>query len=125
AMVLFTLLPENPSYTSLLPALLILGVGIGFFYSSVTTAGVTSLDPSRASLAGGIVYMCQVAGGSVGLGISTAIVAAAPSDPANFVGGITDAFTFDVIMAGLATAVAFFGLTRGPASSTSPVAVTA
>ena len=44
------------------------GVGAGFFYSSITTAGVTALDPSRASLAGGLIYMFQIAGGAIGLG---------------------------------------------------------
>ncbi len=116
-MVLLARLPAHPTYASLLPGLLILGVGIGFFYSSVTTAGVTSLDPSRSSLAGGLVYMCQVAGGSVGLGISTAIVAAAPHDSLDFVGGVTDAFTFDVVMALLATVIAFVGLSRRFATS--------
>jgi EmrB/QacA subfamily drug resistance transporter len=112
AMALFATLPDNLSYASLLPGLFVLGVGVGLFYSSVTTAGVTSLDPSRSSLAGGIVYMCQVAGGSIGLGITTAIVAAAASGPVEFVGGVTDAFTFDLVMAFAATAVAFFGLSR-------------
>jgi EmrB/QacA subfamily drug resistance transporter len=111
-MVLLALLPQHPDYVSLLPGLLILGVGIGFFYSSVTTAGVTSLDPARASLAGGAIYMCQVAGGSIGLGITTAIVAAAPNDAFDFVGGVTDAFTFDVVVALLATVIAFVGLGR-------------
>ncbi len=88
----------------------------------MTTAGVTSLDPSRSSLAGGLVYMCQVAGGSVGLGISTAIVAAAPNDSTNFVGGITDAFTFDVVMALVATVIAFVGLGRRFATAGLPAA---
>ena len=50
---------------------------MGLFYSSITTTGVTALDPTRASLAGGILYMCQIAGGAVGLGVNTAIVLAA------------------------------------------------
>jgi EmrB/QacA subfamily drug resistance transporter len=112
-MVLLALLPADPAYVSLLPALLVLGVGVGLFYSSVTTAGVTALPADQSSLAGGIVYMCQVAGGSIGLGISTAIVAAAPGDALDFVSGVTDAFTFDVVMAALATVVAFVGLRRG------------
>ena len=111
-MVLLALLPAHPDYVSLLPGLLLLGIGVGFFFSSVTTAGVTSLDPARASLAGGVVYMCNVAGGSIGLGIMTAIVAAAPNDSTNFVGGVTDAFTFGVVLALLATAIAFVGLDR-------------
>ena len=49
------------------------GIGAGFFYSSVTTAAVTALDPSRASLAGGLIYMFQIAGGAIGLGITTTI----------------------------------------------------
>ncbi len=52
------------------------GIGVGLFFSSATTAGVTALDPSRASLAGGVLYMFQVAGGSIGLGLTTAIFTA-------------------------------------------------
>jgi len=52
-------------------------VGTGLFYSSVTTAAVTALDPLRSSLAGGVIYRCQVAGGAIGLGLNTAIVLAA------------------------------------------------
>jgi EmrB/QacA subfamily drug resistance transporter len=111
-MVLLALLPAHPDYVSLLPGLLLLGVGVGLFFSSVTTAGVTSLDPARASLAGGVVYMCNVAGGSIGLGITTAIVAAAPHDSTDFVGGVTDGFTFGVVLALLATVIAFVGLGR-------------
>ncbi len=62
------------------PGVLVLGVGTGLFYSSVTTAGVTALDPSRAGLAGGIVYMFQVAGGSIGLGLTTAIFTTVTQD---------------------------------------------
>jgi EmrB/QacA subfamily drug resistance transporter len=117
AMALLATIPSNPDYASLLPGLFVLGIGVGLFYSSVTTAGVTSLDESRSSLAGGIVYMCQVAGGSVGLGITTAIVASAATGASQLVGGVTDAFTFDLVMAFAATAIAFFGLSRRTAPS--------
>ena len=56
----------DSSYTALVPGLVITGLGVGLFYPSVTTAAVTALDPSRSSLAGGIVYMFQIAGGAVG-----------------------------------------------------------
>ena len=61
--------------------MVVLGIGVGLFYSSVTTAAVTALDPSRAGLAGGIVYMFQIGGGSIGLGLNTAIVVVACSPP--------------------------------------------
>jgi hypothetical protein len=34
---------------------------------------VTALDPARASLAGGLIYMFQIAGGAIGVGITTTI----------------------------------------------------
>jgi MFS family permease len=98
-------------YTTLMPGMFILGTGIGLFYSTVTTAGVTALDPSRAALAGGIIYMFQIAGGSIGLGLNTAIVTSAPSGLIGFVDGITDAFVVDGALAvvGLVIAVLFIG----------------
>ena len=54
-----------------------LGIGVGLFYSAVTTAALTSLEPSMSSLAGGLVYLFQIAGGAVGLGITTTIFLAA------------------------------------------------
>jgi hypothetical protein len=54
--------PASP-YRALVPGMIVLGIGIGLFYSSVTTAAVTALDASRASLAGGVVYMFQIGGG--------------------------------------------------------------
>ena len=32
--------------------MVVMGIGVGLFYSSITTAAVTALDPSRSSLAG-------------------------------------------------------------------------
>jgi len=53
--------------------MVVLGIGLGLFYASATTAGVTAVPPERTSLAGGLVYMFQIAGGSVGLGLTTAV----------------------------------------------------
>ena len=60
--------------------MVVTGLGVGLFYSSITTAAVTALDPSRSSLAGGIVYMFQVAGGSIGLGLTTTVFTTASQD---------------------------------------------
>ncbi len=95
------------AYAALVPGMAILGVGIGLFYSSITTAAVTALDHSRASLAGGIVYMFQIGGGSIGLGLNTAIV-----DSSNALAvGIGNAFRVDAILAicGFLVAALFVG----------------
>jgi EmrB/QacA subfamily drug resistance transporter len=72
-LLLASLVGTGSPYVALVPGLVVLGMGIGVYYSSVTTAGVTAVDPSRSSLAGAIVYMFQVAGGSIGLGLTTAV----------------------------------------------------
>jgi MFS family permease len=61
---------------SLVPGMVLLGSGLGLFYSSATTAGVTAVASERSSLAGGLVYMFQIAGGSVGLGLTTTVFTA-------------------------------------------------
>jgi len=71
--LLISLIEQGDSWAQLVPGMVVLGVGVGLFYSSITTAAVTALDESRASLAGGIVYMFQVAGGSIGLGLATTV----------------------------------------------------
>jgi predicted MFS family arabinose efflux permease len=77
---LISLVSPDSGWGALVPGMVVTGLGVGLFYSSITTAGVTALDPSRSSLAGGIVYMFQVAGGSVGLGLTTTVFTTASED---------------------------------------------
>ncbi len=70
---LLSVIDAGSEYSRWSPGLTVTGIGAGLFYPSVTTAAVTALDPSRSSLAGGIVYMFQIAGGAIGLGITTTI----------------------------------------------------
>ncbi|MBA3262533.1 MAG: MFS transporter [Thermoleophilaceae bacterium] len=77
---LISLVGRDSGWGELVPGMVVTGVGVGLFYSSITTAAVTALDPSRSSLAGGIVYMFQVAGGSVGLGLTTTVFTTASQD---------------------------------------------
>jgi EmrB/QacA subfamily drug resistance transporter len=95
------------AYDALIAPMVVLGIGVGLFYSSITTAAITVLDPSRASLAGGIVYMFQIGGGSIGLGLNTALVVTAPT----LAEGMHRAFLVDALLAlaGLAVSLAFVG----------------
>jgi MFS family permease len=70
---LLSLIPEDAGYASFVPGLAVTGIGVGLFYPSVTTAAVTALGEARSSLAGGLMYMFQIAGGAIGLGLTTAI----------------------------------------------------
>lgn len=70
---LLSFLSPDEAYKSMIPALIVIGLGVGLFYASITSAAVTALPDSQSSLAGGLVYMFQIAGGAIGLGTVTTI----------------------------------------------------
>ncbi|WP_444941339.1 MFS transporter [Microbulbifer sp. ZKSA004] len=94
-MYLLSHVHKDTQYMSLVPGLVILGAGIGLFNSTITTVAITVVDSSRASLAGAIIFMFQIAGGAVGLGLNTTIVAMAADMPS----GIEYAFTVNAYLA--------------------------
>lgn len=106
-MFLLSRVSPTTTYDELIPGMVVLGIGVGLFYSSITTAAITSLDDSRASLGGAIVYMAQIAGGSIGLGANTAIVLSA----SHMADGIHIAFLVNAILAlcGAVVALLFVG----------------
>ncbi|HEX5527190.1 MAG TPA: MFS transporter [Solirubrobacterales bacterium] len=104
----FSLADADSGYGALVPGMVVLGIGIGSFYPTATTAGVTSVDESQTSLAGGIIYMFQIAGGSIGLGLTTTVFSAAIPP---FVDGVTAGFRLDAALSlvGLLIALGFVG----------------
>jgi EmrB/QacA subfamily drug resistance transporter len=120
AAILFSLVGAGDGYGSLVPGMIVLGIGIGSFYSTATTAGVTSVDESQASLAGGIVYMFQIAGGSIGLGLTTTVFSAHVPP---FIDGFQAGFRLDagIALVGVVTSLLFVGGTllarRAPATT--------
>jgi EmrB/QacA subfamily drug resistance transporter len=105
---LFSQVDEGSGYSSLVVGMVVLGIGVGSFYPTATTAGVTSVDSSQTSLAGGIIYMFQIAGGSIGLGLTTTVFSSAIPP---FVDGIQAAFRLDAALSlvGLVIALLFVG----------------
>ena len=94
---------SDVAYGEIAPGMAILGLGIGLFYPTATTVGVTAVAEARRSLAGAIVYMFQIAGGSVGLGLTTTVFTEAGDDASDaatgFIDGIQTAFTMDAAIA--------------------------
>jgi len=101
---LFSQVDQGSTYGTLVPGMVVLGLGIGTFYPTATTAGVTSVPESQTSLAGGIVYMCQIAGGAIGLGLTTMVFSAQD----DFVEGIEAGFRLDAALSLLGFLVALF-----------------
>ncbi|HEU5105731.1 MAG TPA: MFS transporter [Solirubrobacterales bacterium] len=106
--LLLSFVGENSGYGALVPGMVVLGIGAGSFIPTATTAGVTSVDESQTSLAGGIVYMFQIAGGSIGLGLTTTVFSGAVPP---FIDGVQAAFRLDAALSlvGLLVAIAFVG----------------
>ncbi|HEX6228969.1 MAG TPA: MFS transporter [Solirubrobacterales bacterium] len=104
---LFSGVGEGSDYDSLILGMVVLGLGIGSFYPTATTAGVTSVEESQSSLAGGILYMFQIAGGAIGLGLTTTVFSAQDS----FIDGVQAAFRLDAALslAGFLIALFFVG----------------
>ena len=111
-MILLSMIHASTTYNELIFGMVVLGTGVGLFYSSVTTAAITALDPSEASLAGAIVYMFQIAGGSIGVALNTVIVVSASSMPR----GIHLAFLVDggLAVCSAVVAILFVGGTVDP-----------
>jgi EmrB/QacA subfamily drug resistance transporter len=105
---LFSQVDASSTYGSLVPGMVVLGLGVGSFYPTATTAGVTSVDDSQTSLAGGIVYMFQIAGGSIGLGLTTTVFSAAIPP---FVDGVQAGFRLDAALSlvGFVVSLLFVG----------------
>jgi EmrB/QacA subfamily drug resistance transporter len=100
----------DSGYAALVPGLAVTGIGAGLFYPSITTAAVTMLDEARSSLAGGITYMFQIAGGAVGLGLTTAL----------FTSRSEDKVVSDAAEAGLAMTGEQAGVIHGVLAGTEP-----
>jgi EmrB/QacA subfamily drug resistance transporter len=121
---LFSMVDASSGYDSLVLGMVVLGTGVGSFYPTATTAGVTSVDESQTSLAGGIIYMFQIAGGSIGLGLTTTVFYAATPP---FVDGIEAGFRLDAALSlvGFVIALLFVGgnlLSRGRPAAQSTTA---
>jgi EmrB/QacA subfamily drug resistance transporter len=113
-----SLVGASSSFAATIPGMVMLGLAVGLFVSTITTVAVTSLDPSRSSLGGGIVYMFQVGGGSIGLALTTTIfisadrvdklVPGAAGFNDAFAHGLQTAFRVDALLALAGLAVTVF-----------------
>lgn len=119
--LLLALMPDDPTYAALLPGLILVGLGTGVAWSALITVGVSSLSESRSGLAGGLLYMSQLAGGGIGLAAVTAVVTAvsADADPASLplVQGAQSGFLLAAALGALGvvlTLVGYRGLAARP-----------
>jgi EmrB/QacA subfamily drug resistance transporter len=66
----------HTTYLDLMPAFVLLGLGIGMTMSPMTTAAMNAVDRTKAGVASGVLSMSRMVGGTFGVAVLGAIVAA-------------------------------------------------
>ncbi len=104
---MFSRLGMHSGFYDLLPAMLVGGVGMGIAMGPMTTAALSAVSVDEAGVASGVVNTSRQVGGTLGIAVMGAIVAARESVPqtdprfaAQFVQGFHDA-----LLAGAAIAL--------------------
>ncbi len=62
-------------YSTLLPAFVLMGVGMGFTMSPMSTAAMNAVDRTKAGVASGVLAMSRMVGGTFGVAVIGALVA--------------------------------------------------
>ena len=116
----FVFTSTTSTYWDILPGLLIIPIGLGFSFVSVTIAATSGVPGHESGLASGLLTTAQQIGGSLGLAILSGIAASATTatslsssvndSRASLVDGFHAAYLGGAVFALVATCVAFFFL---------------
>jgi EmrB/QacA subfamily drug resistance transporter len=68
-------LSVSSSYGTLLPGFVLMGIGMAFVMSPMSTAAMNSVEPAKAGVASGILSMSRMVGGTFGVAVLGALVA--------------------------------------------------
>jgi MFS family permease len=84
----------NSGYGTLLPAFIVLGIGIALTMSPMSTAAMNAVDVSKAGVASGVLSMGRMVGGSLGIAVTGALFQGSFSSRVDeLTGGATKATT--------------------------------
>ena len=80
-MLLLTRLSADSTYaTGVLPALLVIGAGLGFTFAPVQNAAVTGVDPEDVGVASAMINTVQQIGGAIGTAVLSYVAATSASN---------------------------------------------
>ncbi len=75
-LLIFTHTTMGGAYLDILPGIMMMAVGLGFCFVSITLAATTGIPPQESGLASGLLSTAQQIGGSLGLAILSSVAAA-------------------------------------------------
>jgi MFS family permease len=112
-------------YTDVLPGLILVGLGAGLSFVSITTAALARVEEAAAGLASGLLSTSVMLGGALGLAVLAGVASARGSDLldsgstplAALVGGLQLAFLLAAAASLAASLVAVFALQRSKADA--------
>src|SRR5947209_8151935 len=76
ALAIQSRLTVHSGYGLLLPGFILMGLGIGFVMSPMSTAAMNAVDRTKAGLASGTLSMSRMVGGTFGVAVMGALVTA-------------------------------------------------
>jgi EmrB/QacA subfamily drug resistance transporter len=112
---LFTRLQAHGDYAgTVLPAMLVMGVGFGMSFVPITIAATSGVAAEDSGLASGLLNTTQQVGGSLGLAVLSAVstsritssLEGGSTQAAALTHGFTEAFTLSAILCGVAAVMA-------------------
>jgi EmrB/QacA subfamily drug resistance transporter len=127
----FSTLGVEGTFLEMLPGMLIGGVGMGLAMGPMTTAALSTVPVDRAGVASGVVTTSRQVGGSLGVALMGAIVAAAETVPSTdprfalqFVEGFQNALEFGAAIALAGALLSAILVRREPTGSPQPAGAT-
>jgi MFS family permease len=104
----------------LAPGFVLMGIGMGFIVSPMSTAAMNAVDRTKAGVAGGILSMSRMIGGTLGIAVLGALVGN-PSDPAGYVASLGDGLLVGSIVAAAGAVVAWTLISPDIAGEPAPI----
>jgi EmrB/QacA subfamily drug resistance transporter len=115
SLLLFANMGEHESFWNLLPAMLLGGIGMAAAMAPTTAAAMHSVSADKAGVGSAVLNSMRQVGGSLGIAIMGAIVAASAtpgqSSPTDFLNGFHHALITAAVLTVLGAVIAAFTLT--------------
>jgi EmrB/QacA subfamily drug resistance transporter len=99
-------LEVGSGYAFLAPGFVLMGIGMGFVMSPMSTAAMNAVDRTKAGVAGGILSMSRMVGGTLGIAVLGAMVGD-PRGPQAYVASLADGLLMGAIVAAVGALVAW------------------
>jgi EmrB/QacA subfamily drug resistance transporter len=106
-------------FSFLAPGFVLMGIGMGLTMSPMSTAAMNAVDRTKAGVAGGILSMSRMIGGTLGIAVLGAFIGDA-SDPAAYVSSLGDGLLIGAVVAALGALAAWTLISPSVAGAPAP-----